>query len=142
MPSALGLVSLDLVLLCSHDAVDDKVSTAVEHESKVLEGGEGEHPAEDKEDCDKEEVEEEEEEEDDDDDEDKDEGSQGDVISEIISDEGEWRMKVLKVLIRMKKEMIKIMKIMMKTMNTMKTILDICLFLYANAFENCTPKSA
>ena len=74
-------------LLCSHDAVDDKVSAAVEHESKVLEGGEGEHPAEDIEDYDKYEEEE-------DEDEEKDEGSQGDIISDVISDEGEVRMKV------------------------------------------------
>ena len=33
------------ILLCSHDAVDDKVGPAVEHEPEVLEGCEGEHPA-------------------------------------------------------------------------------------------------
>ena len=34
-----------MILLCSHDAVDDKVGPAVEHEPEVLEGCEGEHPA-------------------------------------------------------------------------------------------------
>ena len=34
-------------LLCAHDAVDDKVGATVEHKSKVLEGRQGEHPAED-----------------------------------------------------------------------------------------------
>ena len=34
-----------MILLGSHDAVDDKVGPAVEHEPEVLEGCEGEHPA-------------------------------------------------------------------------------------------------
>ena len=33
------------VLLCSHDAVDDKVGTTVEDEAKMLEGCQSEHPA-------------------------------------------------------------------------------------------------
>ena len=36
---------MKVILLCSHDAVDDKVGAAVEHEPEVLEGCEGEHPA-------------------------------------------------------------------------------------------------
>ena len=32
-------------ILCPHATVDDKVDRAVENEEKVLDGGEGEHPA-------------------------------------------------------------------------------------------------
>ena len=34
-----------MILLCSHDAVDDKVGATVEDEAKVLEGCQCEHPA-------------------------------------------------------------------------------------------------
>ena len=58
------------ILLCSHDAVDDKVGATVEYEAKVLECCQGEHPTDDQKDLDKNE------EEDDDKDEKKDEGCQ------------------------------------------------------------------
>ena len=78
------------ILLCSHDAVDDKVGATVEHQAKVLEGCQGEHPAADYKDYDEEE---EEEEEDDDKEEEKFDGCQGDKHPA-----GECDMKVLKVL--------------------------------------------
>ena len=34
-----------LPLLCAHDAIDDKVGATIENKSKVLEGGQSEHPA-------------------------------------------------------------------------------------------------
>ena len=36
-----------LPILCAHDAIDDKVGATIEDKSKVLESGQGEHPAED-----------------------------------------------------------------------------------------------
>ena len=34
-----------LPILCAHDAIDDKVGATIEDKSKVLESGQGEHPA-------------------------------------------------------------------------------------------------